>query len=348
MSSKRPLISQEHRLPGVDDAIEFYYQQGWTDGLPVVPPTREKVHAALERAGLAPSDVLGVVPVRGRVITAEKAAINAVMAGCLPEYMPVVAAAVRAICEDPYNLHGTTASTMGASVLLVVNGPVRERLDFNSGGNALGPGWRANATVGRAMRLILMNVCGATPGVMDQSTLGHPGKYSFCFAEDEESSPWEPLHVERGLTTGTSAVTAFAAMAPAQVENRVGNTPESVLRSVADTMLAFGPGQGEMMVVIARELMGPIQEAGWSKDRVRKFLHLHARRTFEEWVQVSKAEPDSAEGDGDRQVPVCQVPDDIVVVPAGGEAGVWAAVIPMWGGGVTSRSVTREIDTSGL
>ena len=342
----QPLTSQQYEMADLDEAIEFYYRQGWTDGLPVAPPTPQKVTAALEMAGLAPADVLGVVPVRGRVVTAEKVAINAIMAGCLPEYVPVVVAAVRAICDDPYNLHGCATSTMGASVLLVINGPVRHRLEFNSGTNVFGPGWRANATVGRALRLVLMNVCGTIPDVLDRSTMGHPGKYSFCFAEDEEYSPWEPLHVERGLSAESSAVTAFAAMSPWQVGNGFSNTPEGVLTTVADVMRAVGSDNGEIMVVIAQELMRPIKESGWTKKQVRQFLYDHAQRTAQELVSAGRAQPTTDPGKDRDPVPVCRDPQDIILVPAGGPAGVWAAVIPMWGFGVFSRSVTKEIDTS--
>lgn len=337
------LTSEKHEAVDLAEAIEFYYERGWTDGLPVVPPTPEKVMNALEAARLEPSEVLGIVPVRGRVVTAEKVAINTVMAGCLPEYMPVVVAAVRAICDDTYNLHGCSTSTMGASVLLVVNGSIRQRLGFNSGTNAFGPGCRANATVGRALRLVLMNVCGTTPGILDRATIGHSGKYSFCFAEDEENSPWEPLHVERGISSEASTVTAFAAMSPWQVGNSFSNTPEGVLTTIADVMCGVGFNNGEMMVVIAQELMAPIKEYKWTKDDVRQFLYEHAQRSAKEWVEAGRAEPSLYSGKGTDMIPVCRDPKDIVLIPAGGPAGIWAAVIPMWGSGIYSRSVTKEI-----
>ncbi len=344
--STSPVISERIQVADQEEAIELYYSQGWTDGLPVVPPTEAKVVAALERAGLAPSDVLGVVPGRGRVVTAEKVAINAVMAGCLPEYMPVVAAAVRAICQDPFNLHSCALSTQGSTVLVVVNGPVRYQLGFNSGVNALGSGWRANATVGRAMRLVLMNVCGTIPGVLDKSTLGHPGKYSFCFAEYEESSPWEPLHVERGISRERSAVTVFASLAPWQVTNVVGNTPEGILVSISDIIRAAGPGQGEIIVVISPELTIPIKEAGWTKAQVRQFLFEDAQRTAGDLARASRSEPLADPAKEKEKVPICLSPESITLITAGGEAGAFASVIPLWGGGIGSRSVIMEIDTS--
>ena len=343
--STSPLISERIQVTDPAEAIELYYRHGWTDGLPVVPPTEANVMVALEKAGLAPSDVLGVVPGRGRVVTAEKVAINAVMAGCLPEYMPVVAAAVRAICQDPFNLHSCALSTQGSCVLVVVNGPVRHQLGFNGGVNALGPGWRTNATVGRAIRLILMNVCGTIPGVLDKSTLGHPGKYSFCFAEDEESSPWEPLQVERGISSDHSAVTVFATLAPWQVTNVVGNTPEGMLIAIADIMRAAGPGQGEIISVLPPEVLLPIREAGWSKDQVRQFLFENAQRTAGDLARASRSEPLADPAKEKEKVPICLSPESITLIPAGGEAGAFAAIIPLWGSGIGSRSVIMEIDT---
>ena len=209
----------------LNDAIEACYERGWTDGLPVVPPTEDRVAAFLEAAGNQPTDVLGVVETRGRVITAEKAAINAVMAGCLPEYMPVVNAVIRAMTTPEFNWHGSIASTGGSAQLIVVGGPIAEELGVNHGVNLFGPGFRPNATIGRAVRLIIMNVTGGTPGLLDRSTFGFGGKYSFVIAEDEEASPWEPLHVQRGLDPAESAITVYAAHSPTQFIDHSSNTP---------------------------------------------------------------------------------------------------------------------------
>ncbi len=176
--------------------MEYFYEQGWTDGLPVVPPTPEKVSEFLEYGNKFPGDILGMIPARNRIITAEKVAINAVMAGCLPNYMPVIVAALEAMCQEAFNLHGITATTGGTAPLLIVNGPAAQQLNINGGVNCFGPGVRANATIGRAIRLMLMNVCGSVPGVLDKACLGHPGKYSYCIAEDEENNPWEPSECE--------------------------------------------------------------------------------------------------------------------------------------------------------
>ena len=331
----------------IDDAIEYCYQQGWTDGLPVIPPTEEKVLRFLEAAGRRPSDVIGVEPVRGRVISAEKVAIGAVMAGCRPEYMPVILAAVDCMVQPEFNLHGSSASTGGSAPLLVINGPVRQRLGFASGHNLFGPGpdRRPNATVGRAIRLILLNVLENHPGILDRSTLGHPGKYSYCIAEDEENSPWEPLHVERGFDEEASTVTVMASLAPCQIDLVGAGTPEKILSAVADSLVGLGRGHGEIPLVVGQEHGGIIKQVGWDKARVREFIFEKARRTAAEWAAASKAEAPAPGHEGDV-LPACLAPEAVALLAGGGDGGPWSSLIPRWSKGVGSRSVTREIDTS--
>ena len=325
-----------------DEAVEFYLNQGWTDGLPVVPPTVERVGRSLEDAGRSPSEIIGTEPTKGRVVTAEKVAINSVMAGCLPEHLPVVLSAVEALCEPSFNLHAITVSTAGAAVLVVVNGPVASKLGLNSGVSVFGPGNRANATIGRAVRLVIANVTGAAPGVLDKATLGHPGKYTWCIAEAEDISPWEPLHVERGLTAGQGAVTIFAGLSPIQMANGGSDRPEDILDSFTDAMFAAGPQQGETVVVLAPEHVGHFRAAGWSKRQVKEYLFQRAQRPVSEWAKVgAMAAPESP--DADTSVAVAQSPDSITVVVAGGLAGGFSDVIPLWGGGSNSRSVTRPV-----
>ena len=218
-STAQPLQSATYDLADALDANELYQQNGWTDGLPIVPPTEERVQECLDAAGLAPGDIVGVESVRQRPMTAEKVAINAVMAGCLPSYMPVVVAVLQAMCEADFNLHGSTASTGGSAQFIVVNGPVRTAIGMNATHGVLGNGNRANATIGRAVRLVLINVLDCVPGQLDRATLGHPGKFTFCIAEDEEDSPWTPLAQERGIPAGASAVTVMASEASRQVMN---------------------------------------------------------------------------------------------------------------------------------
>jgi len=230
----------EIEVAGWAEAVETYYERGWTDGLPVVPATPDSVCRFLEAAGRDPADVVLAEPTRRRTITAEKVAINAVLAGCRPEYMPVLTAALEAMADPAFTLHGAITSTGGSATLVVVNGPIRQRLGFNAGGNVFGPGWRANATIGRAIRLITLNCLGATPGLLDRSTQGHPGKYAYCIAELEEANPWEPLHVTRGCRPGSSAVTVFAAEGPHNVLSHYGETAEEIVVALADTMACLG------------------------------------------------------------------------------------------------------------
>ena len=346
------LSSQRIDIAGtIDDAIELCFERGWTDGLPVVPPTEAKVLAFLELAGLEPSHIIGVEPVRGRVITAEKVAINALMAGCRPEYMPVVVATVEAMVQHEYNLYSASGSTAGTAPLMIINGPIRKRLGFNSGHNlfAGGPQFRANATIGRAIRLILINVLETHPGVLDRSTLGHGGKYSFCFAEDEEGSAWEPLHVERGFPPDSSTVTVGSCLAPLQLLNCRFATVEGQLTSVADSMMVMGSGNAELILVVPTEPMDFVKEAGWSKAQVRGFLFHKAQRTAQEWFDTNKEwdkRDPPAPGAEDALVPVLTRPESLLIVAGGGAGAPWSALIPRYSKGLLGDTVTREIDTS--
>ena len=328
------------------EAIEAYYRRGWTDGLPVVPPTETSIRAMLDAARLGPGDVVGEVPTRRRTLTAEKIAINSVMAGCLPEYMPVILAAVEALCDPAFSLHGPTASTSGMAILLIVNGPAARRLGINAGENCFGPGPRPNATIGRAIRLILMNGLGAVPGVLDRSVFGHPGKFTYCIAENEGESPWPPLHVERGCPPASSAVTVFAAEAPHQVANGTARAPEEVLSTVADAMGVGGrlalSGQ-EFCVVVGPQHMTLIARAGWGKDEVRRFLRARAQRSAAELKRAGRLTGAPEPGDGERLSPAVLDPDDILVVAAGGWTGSYSLVIPGWAGRDHSRAVTKII-----
>ena len=227
--SSNPFASEVVEVLDAVEANELYQRNGWTDGLPIVPPTEDAVTRFLAAAKLDAADVIGVEPVRRRRITAEKIAIAAVMAGCLPEYLPVVVAIMKAMCQPEYALHGSTASTGGSAPFIVVNGPIRQALGMNATHNVLANGSRANATIGRSVRLILLNVLGGIPGQMDRATLGHPGKFTFCVAEDEEDSPWLPLSVERGVAAGASAVTAMQVESPHQIMNEWTHDPKEIL-----------------------------------------------------------------------------------------------------------------------
>ncbi len=325
-------------------AIELFHERGWTDGLPVVPPTAEAVAAFLGAASLAPDRVLGVEPTKGMVITAEKAAANAVMAGCLPEHMPVIAAAVEAMTAEEFSLHAITVSTMGAGILLVVTGPIADQLGINSGVSAFGPGCRANAAIGRAIRLVVMNVLDTRPGVLDKATIGHPGKYSWCIGEAAEHSPWAPLHVARGLPEGSSGVTVFAGLSPFQVGQHAANTPEGVLDSFIDPLFAMGAGMAEVLILLCPEHVQFFRQAGWPRSRVGEYLYDAARRPAAAWAAAGRP---AAGVDPESEEPVSALasPDAVMTVVVGGAGGGWSAVVPTWSFGHKSRVVTRPIAT---
>ena len=339
-------------------AMEYCYQQGWTDGLPVIPPTEERVAACLTHLDRGRETVLGMVPERRRQVTIEQVMANAVMAGCLPEYIPVVVAAVEAMLQPPFNLVGPSASLGGSAILVIVNGPVVEDLQINCRNNLFGPGNRANATIGRAVRLVLMNTCGAIPGLFDRSCLGHPGKYTYCIAENARDSTWLPLHAERGFNVEESAVTVFACEGPRQVRNGLSPTPEGVLTTIADAMSSLGTSlttsgsvgdsasgtrQGEMVLVIAAEHMHTITRHHWSKSDIRSYLSAHARRTVADLKRGGGLPGEVEQGDEQRSVAVVGRPEDLLIVAAGGDEGAMSAVIPSWGPKVSSTAVTWPI-----
>ena len=332
------LSSPEHHVD-LAEAIEFYYEQGWTDGLPVVPATPERVRLFLDAGRKRSGDVVGTVPTRGRTITAEKVAINAVLAGCRPEYMPVLLAAIEAMTAPEFNWHGALASTMGSAAMIVVSGPAAEGIGVNSGVNVFGPGHRANATLGRAVRLIIINVTGGAPGLLDRATFGHGGKYSMCFAESTEASPWEPLHVQRGFAPEESAVTVMAVQAPHQMGDHASNTPEALLDTFAQHMSVYGAGHGEFGVVISPEHALVFRNAGWSKRRAAE----HLQRAAVSRVSERSAIGDGTTGQGQQPRHVVATVDGLMLLVAGGDAGGFSCLVPTWAGGKLSRSVTRKV-----
>jgi hypothetical protein len=341
---QQPLTSRRIAVADADAANELFQANGWTDGLPVVAPTEARVRTAIDAAGVAPEDIVGVETVRGLPITAEKVAVNAVMAGCLPEYLPVVLATIEAMCDEAYLLHGSSASTGGSAPLLIVNGPVRARLGMHSGHNALANGARANATVGRAIRLVQINLLACIPGEMDKSTLGHPGKYTFCIAEDEEGSPWTPVAQERGVPPGRSAVTVLACGSPRQVMNEWTDDPEKLAETFAaeirSNMLGYSIWPGNYVIVVPRQLREVFIGAGWSKRELRDYIFRSARVRRRDWRTYGKGSL-TDRGDANQEYTALRCPDDLIVVAAGGPAGGFGAVIPPWLGN-RSQAVTRE------
>jgi hypothetical protein len=282
--------------------------------------------------------------------TVEKVAINAVMAGCRPEYLPVVLAAVEAACTDEFNVHGVLATTWFSGPLVIVNGPVARAISMNSGVNALGQGNRANATIGRALQLVVRNVGGGRPGEVDRATLGTPGKYTFCFAEDEAGSPWEPLHVERGLLPEASAVTLFAAEGVRGVVDQLSRAPESLARSFALCLRTVAHPKNvivwDAVLVVSPEHARVFREAGWSKSRLRKELDVLLQIPGDELVRgaggIAEGMPEAFR---DTTLPKFR-DGGLLIVHAGGGAGLFSAIIGGWASGpVGSQPVTLEVGT---
>jgi hypothetical protein len=338
------------------DEFEAWFEKGVTDGLPVVPPTRERVERMLAGTRREREELVGEVPPNYGRATVEKTAVNAVMAGCRPEYLPVLLAAVEAACDPAFNLHGLQATTHFAAPLAVVNGPIRSRIGLNAGFGVFGPGSRANATIGRALRLILMNLGGARAGEISMSTFGHPGRYTYCIAEHEEASPWEPLHVERGLGPGDSAVTLFAGEAPHGISDHASRTAKSLAASLGWSMTGLWnakhfPLYSQTMLVVGPEHARTFKDDGWSKADLKRFLVETIRRPYRELL------PDGAGGEGtllrfaaeppgpDELIPKFAAAEDLHVVVAGGTAGRFSMAIPGWLGTKNgSRAVTRRIE----
>ncbi len=353
---------QSRRIEAADhsEAIELFYARGWTDGLPVVPPTEERVEAMLSAVNRDPGEVVGILAPRYGKATLEKIAINAVMAGCEPAYFAVVVAAIEAITDEAFNLNGVQVTTHVAAPLLIINGPVRRALKINAGPNCFGQGNRANATIGRAVRLCMINIGGGVPGLTDESTFGHPGKYTYCTAENEEISPWEPLHVERGFHPEQSTVTVFAAEAPHNVSDHTSRSARGILTTVADTMATMGNNtmyrRGEMAVVIGPEHATTIAADGWHKQDVKAFLYQEARRPVGELTRAGEYYGDITwqrywprwvdRNDPSARIPVVDRPEDLLVMVAGGTAGRFSLVIPGWGAHGT-RAVTKVVHVHG-
>ncbi len=340
------MVLQSARLEAADvfEAQDLYHSRGWTDGLPVVPPTADAVHACLDWAMLPPDHLVGIEPVRERAITAEKLAVNAVMAGCAPPHFPLVVTAMTAMLQEQFLLHGATASTGGCAALLIVNGPIRRELNMTTEFNVLGNSDRASATVGRAIRLALMNILDVRPGEIDRSTLGHPGKFSYCIAEDEENSPWESLAAERLGDPHVSAVTAVAAMAPRQFMNEWTTDPREISETIAaeirSSQLNYSIWPGNFTVVLPPQLRSHFAAASWSKQDIQECVFERAVVKRKQWADVGKGSV--VKDRGEREYPALQAPDHLLLVAAGGPAGGFGAVIPPWLG-TKSRAATVAV-----
>ncbi len=339
-----PITSRHIELEDNFAVQEHFHSCGWTDGLPIVPPTPEAVDALLEWAGMPAEQLIGVEPVRDTAITAEKLAINSVMAGCLPIHFPAVITAWTAMLQEEFLLHGATASTGGCAVLIVLNGPVREELGAASRFNALGGGSRATTVIGRAVRLGLINILNVSPGAIDRSTLGHPGKISFCIAEDEAGTSWRSLAETRGVPKEVSAVTVMAVAPPRQIMNEWTTVPEEILETYAAemraNMLGYSIWAGNYAVVVPNQHREHLENAGWSKADVATYLYENARVKRGAWSDVGKQAV--VRDKADTEYAALPSPEHLLVIAAGGPAGGFGAIIPPWLG-LKSQAVTVPI-----
>ena len=342
------LKSRRVEIASLENDYEVMFDRGWTDGLPVVPPTEYLVAGVLEGTMRDSDEVVALVPPNLTECTVEKVAINAVEAGCRPEYLPVVLAAVDAICTDEFNMHGVLATTMSVGPILVVNGPVASEIGMNSGVNVLGHGNRANSSIGRAVQMVIRNMGGGAPGGVDRATLGHMGKQGLCFAEDEAGSPWISLAEERGFNVGVSTVTAFCGEGPRLVVDQRSRTPESLTKTLGEALRGAVSSRMVMamdaMLVISPEHMSRYRDAGW--DRARFHEEISAQLMVETDGIVAGAggiEDGIPPALGGITVPKFR-PGGLLVVHAGGAAGLFSAIVGGWLNGPSgSEPVTREV-----
>lgn len=341
-------------FPGAfEDADAHYQEQGWTDGLPIVPPTEDAVAEFLTWTDRDPREIVGILPPRQGEATVERIAVNAVMAGCRPEYFPVVLAALDALADPLFNLDSIQATTHPVAPLIVVNGPIAREIGLNAGYNAFGQGVRANVTIGRAVRLVLMNVGGGLPGTGDRATQGSPAKIAYCVAENEAESPWEPLHVEAGLPREVSTVTAFGCEGPHNIQDHYSNTALGVLLTVAGAMGQAGSnnllGRGWPLLSLGPEHAATIAAEGFSKKQVKEFLFEHARfplaRLGKEY-QAQQIERHGARDAPDTMLPIVRAAEDISVIVVGG-AGKHSSWQPTFGNATrpTRRIIERRDGT---
>ena len=341
MTGNMPSIDAEGAVcipVNASEQIEFCYARGWTDGLPVVPASRMLVAQMLDAARLHPETVITDMPSRKVALTAEKVAINAVMAGCKPEYMPVVVASVKALATESFGLHHVASALSGPTIAIVVNGPIARKLDINAGNNLFGPGARANATIGRALRLILLNCLRYRPGVADRSTMGTPGKYTCCIAENEENHPWQPWHVARGFKPEDSTVTLVAASTLMQIWN-YGNH-EQLLRSFGDALSFLGSiailGQTPGAIVLGGEHSEILRASGWSLRRMQDFVVQHTARSVANLKRAGRIDGAVIPEDEQKMHYALDAPEELVFLCAGSSIGALSMVLPGFGSSKTS------------
>ncbi|MBT6276370.1 MAG: thioredoxin [Chromatiales bacterium] len=346
------LQSRRIEVPEEGDPIEIAFERGWSDGLPVVPPTELRVARMLSGTTRKPDEIVGLIPPDLAECTVEKVAINAVMAGCAPEYLPVVLAAVDAALAPEFSMHGLLATLWFSGPVVIVNGPLAKRVGMNSGGNALGQGNRANATIGRALQLLIRNVGGGRPGEIDRSVLGQPGKYTFCFAEDESDPGWMPLNVARGASPGDSSVTLFHGDGVQGVQGRMSRTPEGLCRTLAASLWVVGhpktAGWAGAILVLGPDHHDIFKAAGWGRADVEAALRAALQRPGRDLVEGAQGMAEGIPRERADEMIDKFNEGYLLVVRAGGRGGAASAVIGGWTGQRRTEEVqivTRNIKT---
>lgn len=339
--------ASRYDIPDSLDAIEECYRKGWTDGLPVVPPTADRVTAMLDHVGIAADHILGEVPVRRRQLTAEQAAANTVMAGCLPEYFPIILATMQALFEhDPNCIHEVSAVTNSAGLLMLINGPIRQQIGLNCTDNLFSPGNRANMTIGRAIRLILINVFEQRPGILDRGCMGSLTKMGVVFGEDEERSPWEPFHVSRGFAPQDSTVTVATIQDPEMLGNRYGQQAESLMDATVDAMTSHGLAihfkTTEWLWVMGHWHAEMFGRQGWNRQQIQDYVWERAWRSRAVYKQLGAIKGETVPADETERVYAAPKPEDILIVKAGGDSGIYSELIKIYYG-VLATTVRIQI-----
>jgi hypothetical protein len=345
------LKARQVEVSPLEDPMEVCFERGWSDGLPVTPPTDERVVRMLSGTKRDPQEIIGLIPPNLAPCTVEKVAINAVLAGCKPEYMPVVLAVVEAALMPNFAMHGLLCTLYFSGPVVIVNGPIAKRIGMNCGLNALGQGNRANGTIGRALQLVIRNVGGGLPGGIDRSALGNPGKYTFCFAEDESDPEWEPLSVWRGAGLGTSAVTLFHGDGVTAFVDRSVRSPEELVRSLATTLVTVGHTKlaqnSNAIVVLTPEHYRIFREAGWDRQRITDALHDATTRPGRDLIKGANGLNEGMDAKyTDQMLPKFWRDHGLLLVRAGGDAGMFSGIIGGWSAGRFHddvQPVTKEI-----
>lgn len=320
----------------------WFIEKGWSDGLPIIPPTEQAVENMLTGTKREPSDVVATIPPIEGEATVEKIAINAVMAGCLPEYMPVIITAIEGMSEDRFRLAEIQSTTHPVAPLIVVNGPICKKLRINSKAGAFGPCWRANATIGRAIRLILLNVGGAIPGKFDMSTQGQPSKYTYCVAENEDDSPWEPLHVERGFEISSNTITVIAAENPHNINENVAINGQEILTSICNSVATTGCNnvlfqEGTPVIALCPEHAAAIAADGFSKNDVKNYIYEKSKIPLKRFYK-RQIEKFYLGWDEDALIPITAHKEDLIIIVIGG-SGKHSAYLPSF----LPPSITKKI-----